>query len=306
MKICFLIAVHIIWPVNFMEESNMKIKESHYQGHDGTRMLVRAWAPDEESKASIVAIHGLGAHSGLLSNLGEFFSSKGFTFYAPDMRGFGTFPGRKGHVESFDEYIEDMKFLIDDIKDKSSGKRVFLFGHSLGGLHVIRYVSSNPGQVDGVILMCPGISERLKVSNATKKLVGFLSKLNLKVYFNNGLDFTLLAKNPEIPQRYQEDPLRFDKVTPRFASEGFKASAEGASLAPSIRDPVLVIQTGEDKIIIPEKTKEFFDNISSLDKTYKFYPDLYHEPFEDDGVDELLNDIYVWIEERIQPTELSE
>lgn len=266
-------------------------------------MLIRAWAPDGEYKSSIIAIHGLGAHSALLSSLGEFFSGKGFTLYAPDMRGFGTFPGRKGHVENFDEYIEDMKFLIEDIKDKSPGKKVFLFGHSLGGLHVIRYIANNPDQVDGAIIACPAVSERLKVSNATKKIVGFLSKLNLKIYFNNGIDFALLARNPEIPKRYEEDPLRFDKVTPRFASEGFKASAEANALAPSIRDPVLVIQTGEDKIIIPEKTKEFFDNIASIDKTYKFYPDLYHEPFEDEGVEEMLNDICAWIEERIQPTD---
>ncbi len=277
----------------------MKIKESHYTSFDNTRMLLRAWTPDAESKATIIGIHGLGSYSGLLAPLGEFFSGKGFAFYAPDMRGFGSYPGKKGHVESFDEYIEDMKYLIEDVRDKTPGKKIFLFGHSLGGLHVIRYIANHPREVDGAIIACPGISERLKVSSVARMIVKFLSALNLKVYFNNGLDFELLTRNKEVVERYKVDPLRFDKVTARYANEGFKASAEGFKLAPKILDPVLVLQSGNDLIVIPEKTKEFFDNIASPDKTFKMYEGLYHEPFEEEGGEQMLEDAARWIEEHL-------
>jgi len=50
-----------------------------------------------------------------------------------------------------------------------------------------------------------------------------------------------------------------------------------------------VLQSGGDLILIPEKNKDFFDS----------YPDLYHQPFEDEGGEEVLADIFTWIEERL-------
>lgn len=278
----------------------MKLKESHYYGHDGTRMLLRAWSPDVEAKAVIVGIHGLGSHSGLLSFLGESFSSRGFYFYAPDMRGFGTFPGKKGHVENFDEYIEDMHNLVRQVKDNVGEKTVFLFGHSLGGLHVIRYVITHLDSVAGAIIPCPAVSERLKVSGAARTLVSFLSKLNLKIYVGNGLDHDLISRNKEVVERNREDPLRFDKVTPRLAVEGLSARAEAfENAAEKITLPIFVPQSGDDEILIPEVNKEFFDRIASEDKTWKLYDGLYHEPFEEPGGEQVLEDIFAWIEERI-------
>ena len=108
-----------------------------------------------------------------------------------------------------------------------------------------------------------------------------------------------ISRNQEVVQRNMEDPLRFDKVTPRYAIEGLKASKKLFESASRIKSPVLVQQTGEDMILIPEKNKEFFDNIGSEDKTWKLYPGLYHEPFEEPGGDQFLADIFSWIEERL-------
>ncbi|MHA3964845.1 MAG: lysophospholipase [Candidatus Thorarchaeota archaeon SMTZ1-45] len=274
-------------------------EESTYQGFDGTTMLLRIWRPEGEPKAMVLGIHGLGSHSGLLSFMAEQFTSNGYIFYAPDMRGFGTFPGRKGHVDSFDEYIDDMESLVAYLKLLHQDRKLFIFGHSLGGLHVIRYVANHPDEADGIILSCPAVSERLKMSKATRAIGAFLSRLNAKMYFSNGLDFDLLSRNPEVVRRNREDPLRFDKATPRYGIEGFKASNEGFTLAEKITVPVLGQQTGADMILDPDRNMEFLNNIASEDKTIKFYPNLYHEPFEEEGGDEVIADIFSWLNERV-------
>ena len=274
-------------------------EESQYQGFDGTTMLLRIWKPEGEPKAVVLGIHGLGSHSGLLSFIAEQFTSQGYTFYAPDMRAFGTYPGRKGHVESFDEYIDDMESLVAYLKLMHHDSKLFLFGHSLGALHVIRYIANHPGESDGIMIPCPAVSERLKMSGATRAIAKFLSKLNAKMYFSNGLDYDLISRNPEVVKSNREDPLRFDKATPRYGIEGFKASEEGFNFASKITLPVLVQQSGEDMILDPERNKEFFDNIVSEDKTWKLYPGLYHEPFQEEGGEEVLTDLFGWLEQHL-------
>ncbi len=274
-------------------------EESTYQGFDGTTMLLRIWKPEGEPKAVVLGLHGLGSHSGRLSFLAEQFTSNGYTFYAPDMRAFGTFPGRKGHVESYDEYTQDIESLVAYLKLLHQDKKLFLFGHSLGALHIVRYIANHPDEADGIIIPAPAVSERLKVGAASRAIASFLSKLNVKIYISNGLDYDLISKNLDVVKDNREDPLRFDKATPRYAIEGLKACREGFNMASKITVPVLVQQSGQDLILVPERNKEFYDNIASEDKTWKLYPNLYHEPYQEEGGEEVLADMFDWLEERL-------
>jgi alpha-beta hydrolase superfamily lysophospholipase len=279
---------------------SMLTEEEHYSGYDGTIMLLRVWKPDGIPRAVVVGIHGLGSHSGLLSFLGEAFASRGFIFYAPDMRGFGTFPGRKGHVDRYSEYTEDLDSLVEQVREGHPDERLFFFGHSLGGMHVANYAIQRPAApVDGLIIPCPAVSERLQIGGATRMILALLAKFNVKSYFDSGLNLDLISRNPEVVKRNREDPLRFDKVTPRFAAEGLKANKETFNAANRIRFPVLVQQSGDDKILLPERNKVFYDNLASEDKTWKLYPGLYHEPFEEQGGEEVLDDMFSWIDKRI-------
>jgi alpha-beta hydrolase superfamily lysophospholipase len=274
-------------------------EKSTYQGFDGTTMLLRIWKPEGDPKAIVLGLHGLGSHSGRLEYMGKRFVEQGYTFYAPDMRGFGTYPGRKGHVESFDEYTEDMESLVAYLKLLHQDKKLFLWGHSLGGVFIVHYILKHPDEAEGIMIPAPAVSERLKVSSATRKIGAFLSKINAKIYIDNGLDHELISRNPEIVNDNREDPLRFDKATPRFAIEGLKASKEAFDLASKITIPVLVQQSGDDMILNPDRNKEFFDNIASEDKTWKLYPGLYHEPYHEDGGEEVFSDMFKWLEERV-------
>ncbi len=278
----------------------MSTEEEHYSGYDGTTMLLRVWKPVEKPRAIILGFHGLGSHSGLLSFVGKEFAKNGYLFYAPDMRGFGTYPGRKGHIESFGEYNQDIKVLIDEIREGHPDEKMFMYGHSLGGVFIGIYMLEYPNApIDGLIMPCPAVSERLEVSKITRMVGSLLSKINIKTYIDDGLRLDLISRNQEVVQRNKEDPLRFDKVTPRYAIEGLSASKRLFESASRIKLPVLVQQTGDDMILIPEKNKEFFDNIGSEDKTWKLYPGLYHEPFEEPGGEQFLADIFSWIEERL-------
>ncbi len=277
----------------------MGYEESEYLGYDGTQMFMRVYKPDGKPKAIILGLHGLGAHSGTISYVSEFFAKNGYLFYAPDMRGFGKFTGIKGHVDSFDEYVQDLDSLVSYLKLAHSDDKFFMYGHSLGSLWAYQYTLAHPGVINGLVTPCPAVSERLKINAATRAIVRGMSKLNVKQYFDTGLDLDLIARNQEVVRRNKEDPLRFDKATPRFAAEGLNLREEIFNRAEDITTPIILLQTGEDQILIPEENKKFFDRISSEDKTWKLYEGLFHEPFEDEGGNEVLADMLNWLNERV-------
>ncbi|MDF1541421.1 MAG: lysophospholipase [Candidatus Thorarchaeota archaeon] len=274
------------------------MEETNYIGYDNKQMFMRLWEPEGDSKAIVIALHGLGSHSGLMSFLGESFANRGYTCYAPDLRGFGQYDGKKGHIESFDEYVKDIEAIIAQLKLKHSDQKFFLYGHSFGALPIIHYVIKDASEVEGIMIPFPAVSERLEIDGFRKTFAGVLSKVNAKMLFPNGLNFDLLATNPEVVKRNREDPIRFDKVTGRFAVKGLKAKDEAYLNGARILLPVLVLQGGDDQITIPEKNKKFFDSISSEDKTWKQYDGLYHDPYEDEGGEEMLNDLLAWLDER--------
>ncbi|TFG06629.1 alpha/beta hydrolase [Candidatus Thorarchaeota archaeon] len=278
----------------------MKFMESEYVGYDGTRMFMATWLPDDEKvRALLIAIHGLGSHGSDLRNIGEYFAERGLGVFAPDMRGFGHYSGLKGHVMDFDEYIEDMHNIVMQVKDRYINKLTFLFGSSLGGQHVIRYVAKYPSETDGIMLSCPAVSETLDIGIGTRIGGQILSFLNLKRYFENEVDFEACCHDPEVIAEHENDPLRFDKVTPRFGIEGLKAAKEAFKLAPFIDRPALVQQAGDDKLVDPDKTREFFENLGSENKTWRFYEGLYHELHSEPQKDIVLGDMEKWLEERL-------
>ncbi len=278
----------------------MDMEETNYLGYDGKQMFMRVWKPDGEIKSVVILFHGLGSHSGLMSFLGENFAKNGHISYAPDLRGFGHYDGKKGHVDSFQEYIDDTEALVAHLKLKHSDKKFFLYGHSFGALIVIHYVIKDPNskEIDGIMIPFPAVSEQLEIDGVRRMVAGVLSKINAKTLFPNGLNYDLIARNPEVVKRNREDPLRFDKATGRFAVEGLNAKDEAYLNGAKILIPVVVLQGSDDQITIPEKNKTFFDSISAEDKTWKLYEGLYHEPYEDEGGDEMLNDLMNWINTR--------
>jgi acylglycerol lipase len=274
----------------------MKTEEGEYIGYDGKKMFMRGWLPDGAPRALVIGIHGLGSHSGLISFVGELYANRGYAFMAPDLRGFGHYDGIKGHVESFGEIIEDVNSFVAQMKDRFEGLKTFMHGHSFGGLVTVHYAAKYSDQLDGILIPCPAVSERLEMGTATRAIAGLLSRVNVKRRFDMGLNLDLISRNPEVVKRNKEDPLRITTCTPRFGAEGLKAREEGFNMANRITIPVILQQSEDDLILIPEKNKEFFENIASNDKTFKMYPGLYHEPFEDPGGEEFIDDMFSWLE----------
>ena len=90
---------------------------SHATAADGTDLLVRHWPPDEveaggawagEPWASLLLVHGLSEQSGRYEHVGDQFAAAGLDAWAYDQRGNGGSGGRRGDVERWSQFHDDL------------------------------------------------------------------------------------------------------------------------------------------------------------------------------------------------------
>jgi alpha-beta hydrolase superfamily lysophospholipase len=93
-----------------------------------------------------------------------------FACYAYDMRGYGRSGGRRGHINAWSEYREDLRIFLNLVRSHLPGTPVFLFGFSLGSMVALDFVLRDPQGLQGVILSGTPI-EPAGVASPTKILL---------------------------------------------------------------------------------------------------------------------------------------
>jgi alpha-beta hydrolase superfamily lysophospholipase len=87
--------------------------------------------------------HGQSVHSGRYDYLGRSLVKAGYAMVMADLHGHGQSGGKRGRVDRFSQYTDDLKAVIDYI-NKQDLFGFFIGGHSLGALNAARIAVDNP------------------------------------------------------------------------------------------------------------------------------------------------------------------
>ncbi len=161
------------------------------------------------------------------------------------------------------------------------GERPFLFGHSLGGLTVIRYAETKPDKVRGVVASSPALARSPRTPSFMVFIAKLLGKLAPGVTFSSGLDPNFLSRDPEAVTRYIADPLIYDRISAKLGRSVFENMRLVLDKAGEISAPVLLMVGTGDVITPPEGAKKLFERLKVKDKTLKEFKGAYHGIFED-------------------------
>jgi lysophospholipase len=277
----------------------------HYSGVQGVNLYYRGWIP-ADCRALIILIHGAGEHSGRYSHVGEECLRRQIALIAPDLRGFGQSEGARGHINRFQDYLDDLESLITLLQVRYPSLPLFLLGHSLGGLIVIRYGQQYPGKVNGAVLSSPALGLRIHVPYPLKKMAEFISwitpNLSVEPLKWNEMLRKLSWLRPILPDRNSEilhDPSFTIQYTPRWFTEfllnGFAALSEAAKF----QFPTLCLSGQQDPLIDPGLIQQFFDSITTRDKAYVKFADGRHRPLHEHYKDQAVNNIFQWLYTRL-------
>ncbi len=223
----------------------------------------------------VVLVHGLGEHSGRYGKLISMLNDAGFAVYTFDWPGHGRSGGKRGHTN-----VEEAMEIIDGIIDEI-GEKPFLFGHSLGGLTVIRYAETRPGRIRGVVASSPALIKSPKTPGFMVVLAKILGRIAPGITMSNGLKPELLSRNPAAVEEYINDPLVHDRISAALGRSIFENMERAHREAGRIAVPVLILVGTGDLITPPEGARRLFEKLKVEDKTLKEFEGAYHEIFED-------------------------
>ena len=119
---------------------------------DGFAAQVRH-LPGPEGAPLLVLVHGSGWDGGQFDAIAPELAEVAEVI-APDLRGHGARPGRRGDVDYIGQFEDDLADLIAAFAKPD--QRVVMAGHSSGGGLVIRFAGGNYGKmIDEAILLAP-------------------------------------------------------------------------------------------------------------------------------------------------------
>jgi alpha-beta hydrolase superfamily lysophospholipase len=263
-------------------------------------LYYRTIKPKGTPKAAVILVHGFGDHSGGLQNLSTSLLDNKYIVYALDLRGHGRSAGKRGYVQSWEEFKEDLKEFDKLVAHQHPKLPLFLVGHSLGGLISLDYAMGHSEGLSGVAAISPAISYQA----AAVERVGLIIMDRLKPDFpfiKKG-NFNLNQKDPVLQAKHNPEGLRHNTITPALGRGLLQAISRVEKKASELKLPFLLQYGLDDKITPPEKLRAFFRQAASTEKQMAEYPGSRHRPFDEAGKEKVLGDLIAWLDHQAEMT----
>jgi len=269
---------------------------------DGILRDIHIWE-HEKPKAVFLTVHGGMDYGGNYLNPGLYMKEQGFATVAHDQHGHDM--KRKVYIPRFDVFLDDLELMFEWTKNEYHGIPIFILSHSMGGLITthfgIRRFEGDP-RVKGFISSSPYFVNAVKTPKIVEKLAGLLSALTPKMAIPIEDLVEHATHDEEIYKRYrkdEQDGIMAQKASARFAFELLKAQAWIPDHIAEWNYPLLAIVAGDDRVADAPAARRLLKKIDPQFLTEIYYPDNYHENFNELNREEVFARIVEWCEARI-------
>jgi alpha-beta hydrolase superfamily lysophospholipase len=246
----------------------------------------------KNSRAIILAIHGMGAHSERYMDMAKFLNSKKISTYSIALRGYGELFEKKCY--RIKDFCNDIKKLKEIIIKENPGKPIFILGESMGALIAHVNVMQYDNNFSGIIEIAPVYKDIMKINLLNRIKIAFLS-----ILFPNSL-IKMPFKTEELTRdKKMIFKLTKDKRETRVASAGLLLDIllnqiKVALFIKKIKLPVLFLLAQKDMLGDTNYNIKLFNKLN-CDKELKAYKDSYHALTIEKNRKVVFKDIYNWI-----------
>ncbi len=266
-------------------------------------IFVRHWQI-EEPRAIVLAVHGMGTHSGRFTRMADGLARAGFASYCYDHPGHGHSPGKRGHFESYSDMLDALESVLDHVKNKHSDLPIFLFGHSMGGNIVANFVIRRKPELTGVVLSSPWFKLAFTPPFFKMMLAKVAVRLFPSLSQSSKLNVNYISHDEEVLKAYDEDPLIHSSITPRFFLETSKAGLYALEHANEFALPLYLYHGTEDCITSFDSSNLFSQKVPNC--RFKAWEGCFHEVHHEWVYPELMKTIVAFMEERLPSEQKSE
>lgn len=281
------------------EHTAAQLTESYALMEDGYRLPLSQWPAVRQTRAVVLALHGLNDYSIAFDNLGRYLSDHGITVIAYDQRGFGTTAGH-GLWHGSERLSGDLFTMTRLLREHYSDTPLYVLGESMGGAVVLSSLASTSLDIDGSVLVAPAVWAR--------QTMPYYQRAALWLAAHTFPDKRLTGKNLDITPSDNIDMLRalhqddrVIKATRVDVLYGISNLMDKAlERAGDVSGNMLFLYGRHDDIIPALPTCELYGNLTNAEHnelTAILYQDGYHMLTRDLQAHVVLQDIATWIDE---------
>ena len=231
----------------------------------------------ENARGAIFLVHGFGEHCGRYDQFVKTLNKWELSCFRFDYRGHGRSQGRRGHIDHFQDYLDDFKTAQAEFKNRFSALPQFLLGHSNGGLVSFLSLEHDQDSWTGVVLSSPFFGFEIKVPLWKRVLGNGLSRIIPQFQMPTELKGNQVSHDPDVIQAYDQDPLMGRVASARWFTEVVRVHENLSNVAQTLHVPLLIQAAGADQVVSVQDTQTLFESVSSPDQTLKVYEGLFHE-----------------------------
>lgn len=279
--------------------------------HDGLRLGAVLVEPEGEARGVLQMAHGMAEHKERYLPLMRYLAEHGFACAMNDHRGHGESVRRKDDLGYFYEdgasgLVKDLHQMTLLLRERYPGKKLVLFGHSMGSLGVRAYAAEYGADIDGLIVCgSPGYNPAARFGEGLARFLAAVKRsdraksrlmdamLNgpFAARFPGGSVFAWLSANPDNVRAYEEDPL----CGFSFTLNGYQALMKLMQAAYDLNRPIRAdlpayFLSGEDDpcATSPKGFGRAMENLrrrGCRSVTGRMFPGLRHEVLNENRVD---------------------
>jgi acylglycerol lipase len=268
----------------------MESKNFTFTLKSGEKLYAWYLAP-QNPKAIICLCHGWGEHSLRYKGWAERFAAHGYGFLAWDHIGHGQSEGKRGHVNSYQVFMEEINLAINKANEFIPGTPVVLYGHSMGGNIVINFALREQNPFKLIVATSPWLRLTKKTSPVLAGLVNVLNKVWPSLSVSAPLDAKGISRIDDEVKKYVSDQLNHGKITPRLLTEITSAGEFAIANAQNIKKAFLLIHGNADPITSYQASLDL--SSKAVNCSFAPFNDGYHELHND----LVQNDVFILIKE---------
>ena len=270
------------------------MQEFHWTNEQGHRIYAVDWHTPHP-RAVVGIIHGLGEHCRRYDNLAAFFHTKQVAVVGYDRQGFGRSEGQRGHAASYTHYLDGVAQLLVQCQRRYPELPVFLYGQSMGGQLLLTYLIKRRPRIAGAIVTSPHIATGFKPNPLVVGLGKLLRRIRPSQTLDNQLDLSRLSRDPDVQRVYSADPLNHQRISAQVGIDLLERAEFLERYAGGLAVPTLLLHGSADGITAHDASAAFARR-NSQGVHWRSYPGFYHELHNEPGREEVLSDIWQWME----------
>jgi alpha-beta hydrolase superfamily lysophospholipase len=265
---------------------------------NGATITGRTWGTVAECHSAIVLVHGLGAHSGWFEAIARRLKVRGVYTVAYDQLGFGRRRDQK--FLSSQQWLDDVHTVYGYVKEQMGNKPVFLGGNSMGAVVALAGV---PGiSPSGLVLFSPGFEghkNAFTLSFRIKAIAQALLRPDTEICVPYSTE--TVSRDELVRNWINADTEKRFNVPGRMLLELLKLTRRLPKSYKQIHVPVIMMTSGQDKVVDTAVANLAFDAFGPSKKTKLHYEDAWHDLMFDPVLDEAVDALVRWMDDTANP-----